>query len=910
MALFAALLAGGAAPLGAQTPGFSMSVRDTPVRMALEKLVELTGISLVYSSEVVEGRHTVCRAEAAQPEDLLRCISAGAGLDFYRLSSGTYVVIEAPEQLPAFASLSGRILDALTGEPIEDAVVVAEGWRAGISTNRAGHFSLPKLAPGPTTLRVSRTGYAPTTLRVSLGSFESARREVRLEPEVVHLAPMIVDGRRTEHLGGPVFSAAEGSSTGRVVSRGDVATEVRRGMGVSRRPLFADLSVQGSAPGEHMIRLDGVPVFDPVALGRARSAFSPLAIRSVRVHSAGFGVAAGSLTGGVIELEQATTDREGPPGATVFMDPFSVSADLSTPLRIGAAEGSMMVTGRRSLWGVFEEPSLARALRDWNRVDPVLLDHHLGGAYPGADASSYLVHGHSSDVVFSDLHAVADLRLPGFRSLRASVYRGTNRVGTELFSSGADPASGSDIDRLVVGDERYDWSNTAAQLSFDMLVGERGSLRVRGWASRSELDHDARVLESSEIGLPLGSIDVASAEARLRSAVSDLPESGDGNRVGETGLEVGGDVVLGDGHTLRAAVEAAHFDSRLRLALGLPTPLQSVNEGWRFAGYVLDRWKIGRSATLETGVRLTSLPGAGTYAEPRASLRFDGYDGTLGPWSAGVSGGVYRQFLDQFDLTSTGPTALVPSVQFWIPNDGWTEPPRARHLAADVVVHPLPELELRVEAYHKWLDRILALDYRALVEDHGSTPLSVDPSHFVAATSGVAYGAGVRARWRRGRMYVEGRFDGSVSERAFPSRFGGAAQPTPWNEPRRLEAEARLPIVYGLALEGESRTVWGRSWALRRAYYDFLPFASDGPPVGAPGDDRLPTLHQLDLGISWLGRVGSVLTEVRVQGVNLAGRQVLDYSLVRSGPEGSTSWTRAPRFLPPPALFVSVRVGL
>ena len=129
-----------------------------------------------------------------------------------------------------------------------------------------------------------------------------------------------------------------------------------------------------------------------------------------------------------------------------------------------------------------------------------------------------------------------------------------------------------------------------------------------------------------------------------------------------------------------------------------------------------------------------------------------------------------------------------------------------------------------------------------------------------------------------------------------------------------MTLRARLPVRGGLAAEVESRSVWGRTWALRRAYYDFLSLhqSSAALPIGLPGDDALPALHLVDLGVSWLGEVAGSITEVRAEVRNaLFGRQVLDYSLVRaSAPGGFDTYERRGRLLPGAALILSARIGL
>lgn len=896
----------------AQVETYDLALRDVPVSVALEDLVSMTGIALVYSSEVVVGKRTVCRADDSTPEDLLRCIVGGAGLDFYRLSSGTYVVISGPHALPAYGALSGQVLDGITGEPLPRAAIeLADGSGRAIS-NGAGMFLLPRLLPGPHVLRVSHLGYSPRLLTVDIGSSQAMRESIRLDPTVLELDPIVVDG--VENVGGFV---SEGSwdtdgRDGGIPEGGEVSRQAQTGLGVSRRPIFADLSVQGSAPGEHMIRLDGVPVFDPVALGRTRSAFSPLAVRRITVHKAGFDVREGSFSGGVIDVEHRVEDPEGRGGFTVLADPVSLSGEASAPLTFFGGEGWVMASGRTSIWDVYREPSLDEALRDWNQVDPVLTRRLIGDGERFTDALRFDAHRHGSDVGFADVHAAFRVRFPGFRTLSASFYRGSNSVGTELFSSGTDADAGT-FDRLLLTRDRYEWSNTTGTTSVDWLIGDRATLEVRAWGSEHDLEHRYGMVDGAEVGYDPGTSSIPEIERDLLGVLDSGPVAGEGNRVRELGAGLNGDFAAGRGHFLSGGVEAVRVESRSRLENGFILPLLSNASGWRLAGHLHDRWSIGRHVTFEGGVRTTMIGSGDIYIEPRAAVRVDAVAPLVGPWSARFAGGLHRQYVDQFELTTVGPSALVPEVRFWLPSDGSLEPARARHLALELAARPHPTFEIRAEVYGKWLDRILALDYGVLTAAHAGTADEVDQDAFIGVASGKAHGGGVRLEWEDGRRRLNAGYDWTVSERTFPSRFGGSAQPTPWSEPHRLDLAGRLPIAGGWAVEVESGTVWGRSWALRRAYYDFLTLhgTDGGPEIGLPGNDRLPTLRQLDLGASWLGRLaGGPLAELRIEALNLGPTQILDYSLARmDGPNGSAPYQRLPRHLPGTALMFSLRLA-
>lgn len=901
----------GGGALQAQNGTHDLSLRNVPVATALEELVSRTGISLVYASEVVRGKRTVCRVEGAGPEELLRCVVTGAGLDFYRLSSGTYVVISGPEALPAYGSVSGQIVDAITGEPLPDASVELADGSLGARTNGAGMFVLARLLPGPHQLLVSQPGYQSLRLPLEVLASGNTRRQIRLDPAVLELDPIVVEGIRD--VGGGALNETgwrAGDFAQGVPLDGEISQQARTGLGVSRRPLFADLSIQGSAPGEHTVRLDGVPVFDPVSLGRSRSAFSPLALRRITVRKAGFGVEHGSFSGGVIDVEHALADRAGG-GISALADPYAVNADISLPVALLGGEGTVMVAGRSSIWSLYREHSLDQTLRDWNQVDPILMGQLARSDLQTGEVPEYDLGDRGSSVGFSDLHGALRLEFPGFRTLQASFYRGTNDVSTELITTDWG-GYGESPTRHFYTRDAYAWSNTAGQLRLDWLLGDRASMQLRGWGSRHELDHAYGMADVASQDQP-NSIPTLETSSVGLSSGALRPPMDDENQIQEWGLSASGDLVAGGSHFLSGGVEGVRVQSRARLQNGFLRALLFQDLEWRWAAFLQDRWRVTDRLTLEGGMRVTTVGGGASYLEPRLSARMDGSNPTLGPWSLQVAGGVYHQYLNQFGVANVGPSALVPEVQFWLPVDGSTEPTRSRHLAAEFAARPWRGWELRGEAYYKWLDRILALDYGTLVAATTGPLTELEQADFVAPAEGMAYGAGARLGWEQGRARAELAYDWSVSERTHPSRFDGARQPAPWSEPHRLVFQGRLPVWGGLAVDAESRTVWGRTWALRRAYYDVLALheAGAGLPIGLPGEDRLPTLHQLDLGLSWLGHLGDVLTEFRAEVRNAQWeRQVLDYSLIQQeGPGGETVYQRRPRLLPGPALFLSARIG-
>ncbi|MEP0548210.1 MAG: carboxypeptidase regulatory-like domain-containing protein [Rhodothermales bacterium] len=889
-----------ALPAQAQEAAYSLALRDVPLEQALEELVALTDISLVYGDEIGAER-TFCRRTDASAEALLRCIVESAGLDFYQLSSGTYVVIERAEQVPQYGSLAGIVVDGDTGEPLPGASVLLADASAGMAANAAGMFTFSALEPGPYRVTASFIGYEPVAERVWVPADGRARHRIALRPKPFAASPVVVDGlqqRAPSALPGQSdLSAAESQAA--TLGPADAARSARTLLGIADRPLLADLSIQGGEAGEHVTTLDGAPVFDPVSLGRVLTAFSPLAVERLTVRKAGFGAAHGSYTAGVVEIDQALGN--GPLAATAQLDPYSANVHVGG----GSANVAAMAAARTSLWSLYRPGTLDAALRHWNDIDPLLISVATpsGGA---SDELTFQPHRHGSDVAFTDLHAAVRVKLGPFRTLRASAYRGSNEVETELLAAGFGAAESPE--QLTLSRDRYRWTNTTGRVRVESLLGARalGYAGVR--ASHHTLAHGYQALDAADIGYAPETGSISDFETALRDALAAEPLPDDGNRFTEWVAEAGLDYSLSPTHLVEVGVEGAVVDHAFHLDNPYLRPLRSASTLGRVAAFVTDRVHVSRRTTLEAGLRMTWVPDrAAVYAEPRVALRYDAERGPVGPYAVRLAAGLYRQFVNQFDVTSVGPSAIVPSVRFWLPVDASLMPPRALHLAAEGFAAPAAGWTVRGETYYKHLPHLLALDYGALLDHSASFEADAAQASFIGAARGFAYGGGARLERETGRVRLGLGYDYSYSRRTFPSRFDGRTQPAPWNQPHRLQLSADLDLGTGFVTRLRGRGVWGRTWGYRQAYYDFLAFHGNGGEIGLPEERALPALYEVDLGVGYSRRVAGTSVALTVDVLNVLDRaNVLDYSLRPVG-EGFEAVARTGLGIQP---VVTLRVGL
>lgn len=907
----------------------SLRLRDVPLQEALEQLVAASGISLQYDTRVLRARaadppRISCGVERKPAEVLLGCIVREAGLDYYRLSTGTYVVIARAEEAPAYATLSGIVVDAANGSPLPAArIALAERPDVRVA-NEAGSFAFGRLAPGSYRLSVQAIGYEPHRSEVVVRADGRVRERILLKRYAVMTTPIVVNGLQpgaaSTTLGGVAFG---GNVTAPLVlGPGLFMPGAPSALGLTRRDGVGDLHIQGGEAGEHVWRLDGVPIFDAATLAGVFGAFSPLAIDELRVRRAGYEARSGSFTAGVIDLAHGFGDATLSRGVQSAMqaDPFSASARLVIPARLRGTRITTMLSARTGLWEVYQPNALADAIRSWNVPDPILLGRLTTVGRTLASGLSnttrpYTVQSGTTDVQLQDYHLASRAEIGAFQRVTASLYVGRHGVATTTEArpllSPLEQSSTAIIattqQQGTLASDAYAWRTVAAQVRHEQLHGSRVSHLVQLRMSEHALDHD--------FSLRLGA-----------SPLNQDPPRRDGNRVREFALVSGLQVAGGGAWNLDFGTDLAFTEAKLDLRNGVLRALASDEAAWRLSGHADVQRRIGERHWLEAGLRMTQLLEVGrAFLEPRVTLRADGETASLGPWAWRVGGGVYRQFVNQFDVATSNPTALVPSVRFWLPSSGRDDVATAYHLAAEGVVTPGGAWQLRGEVYGKWQPTIMAFDYGVLLDRDTLLPIALPPSVYVASARGEAYGLGVRAirdgyLWWNGwsdrsrglPMRVEAGYDFGVSRRTFPSRFEGRLQPTPWNEPHRalVSVEARPGAGWLLALR--SRGTWGRTWALRQSYYDLLSVGDLGAglPVTAPGDAPRPAILETDIGVTWTTRVGPWRAELGAAVQNVFNRRnVLDYSLFRPLDVASdAAFTQVARYLPGAMPSLSLRL--
>src|SRR6266550_692353 len=91
------------------------------------------------------------------------------------------------------ASVSGRVVDSATAQPVAGARVAVVGSAAGALTDRDGRYLL-QLPAGTVTLRAQRIGFAPQTRQIALTEGSSVTLDFELIAAATTLTDVVVTG--------------------------------------------------------------------------------------------------------------------------------------------------------------------------------------------------------------------------------------------------------------------------------------------------------------------------------------------------------------------------------------------------------------------------------------------------------------------------------------------------------------------------------------------------------------------------------------------------------------------------------------------------------------------------------------------------------------------------------------------
>jgi hypothetical protein len=219
------------------------------------------------------------------------------------------------------ASLRGRVVDALSNEPLPFVNVIISGTSIGTITDLDGNFIFTGLKPGFVRIEASFVGYKrAVSAEVEVSSARTGSIEIQMEEQKEQIEEVTVTAspfRKTEESPVSLRSIGIGEIEKSPGANRDISKVIQSFPGVQSTPAYRnDIIIRGGGPSESRFYLDGVEVPFINHFATQGASGGPVGIinadflREVNYYSGAFPANRGNALSGVLEFFQVDGNRE------------------------------------------------------------------------------------------------------------------------------------------------------------------------------------------------------------------------------------------------------------------------------------------------------------------------------------------------------------------------------------------------------------------------------------------------------------------------------------------------------------------------------------------------------------------------------------------------------------------------
>ncbi|HAZ01380.1 MAG: hypothetical protein A2W95_04510 [Bacteroidetes bacterium GWA2_40_14] len=246
-------------------------------------------------------------------------------------------------------TLSGIVYDVQTGETLIGATIQVTSLEGkGTATDLNGFFSFPGIEPMSIEIMASFIGYESKTIQVNFNGQHKSFLEIRLKPMSVALGQVTIVELSANQVGDREVETSQHRLTPKSIksiptAHNDVFKAMRFLPGVeATEPLSPLVSVRGSDPGENLIMLDGVTIYNPYHFISSSGIFNMQTVKNIDILVGGFGAEYGGRNASVIHISTKDGNEEGIHGE---VKPTTVESRMFLEFPVNN-KTTMMVGGR------------------------------------------------------------------------------------------------------------------------------------------------------------------------------------------------------------------------------------------------------------------------------------------------------------------------------------------------------------------------------------------------------------------------------------------------------------------------------------------------------------------------------------------------------------------------------------
>ena len=747
-------------------------------------------------------------------------------------------------------TVTGRVTDALNGQPLEGVSVLVLGTKTGVATDADGRYRVDRLPASAFALRFSHVGYETAEVALETGR---TTYDITLTLATTMLGEITVDAEsmkeqlRRAQVGLHSMPARTLATLPSVGATRDVLRALQFLPGFrSNNDLSVGYHVRGGLPSENLILLNGIPIYNSWHLFGFFSAFNADALENVHLMKGAFPAEYGGRLSSVLALDMKEGPSEGAEGKV------TVSLVAAEAMARGASrQGRLrwMLAGRRSY------------------LDPLLWLFTL----PARQGASKAKLGYAMGDLNAKILYDATPRL----QVAASLFAGLDRL---------DALTGDPVETLPNaplnedwGD--YGWRTAAARIAARQTVSERFITTFSGYVTRHTFGIGTGYVKHRDEELT----DSLDYSYRVRFNDWNIKLSNDW-LLDDHLLRFGGEVTVHDfSDAVRLDFNVNNAD--LQQVAGRLDSLVQSQPSIEAGLFVQDRWDVTPRLQVRPSVRWSLFRARGDSSVSYTALepRFDARLLLSEALTLKAGAATTRQYLHQ-----VADELLILPFDRWFPAQASVPPQRALQGALGLEMILRERYLLDVEFYYRRLHGLIQFSpYEERIVRDG---LQIDDPEFQELDSrtqagvltrfgplhrafvfgkGESYGAEVFLERRAGRLTGMLSYTLSWTYQRFDELNRGRTFPAFHDRRHDLAISAAYPLGPRLHLAGGWTYQTGAPFNLPIGYYSFYghpaetpvqqraQFTDDVPSwrqYGPRNSYRLPSYHRLDVVLTWQSR--------------------------------------------------------
>ena len=727
-------------------------------------------------------------------------------------------------------TVSGYVMDALSGERLIGATVLDTISRQGTATNPSGYFSLT-LNWQEAAIRVSYVGYAPSNIQhIVLRSdtlLHIRLRENTQLQEVTVVSEQSLSGPESVQMSVVEVPVSQIKGIPALAGETDVLKALQLLPGVqSGTEGSAGLYVRGGGPDENLIILDDVPLYNVSHMLGFFSVFNAEAIKNVTLYKGSFPARYGSRLSSVIDVRQRDGNQTGWHGSAM-VGLISAKINVEGPIPWNKQQAEMIrnkeiitrnattfsLSGRRTYYDLFMAPLLAAVVRD------VSDGQHATAGYFFYDVNAKLTHRFNEN-----------------DKLSASFYMGDDEIYVRYRTNAA--TADDTKARLHLN---WDWGNLLAALNWEHRFSSQifSTTQLSYTRYRYDLNQSLDYEQTDpEVKTSLGEkMDYKSSvnDLMLQTQFSYIPSP-------RHDLHWGGNYVF---HQFRPQVTSFNMELTGAMDYRVDTLLTDGQLPAHEASlFVEDTYTPLSWLRLNLGLRgsLYTIQGK-VYPslEPRIGIRALAFKGFA--VKAGYS------YMSQYVHLLSNSSVSLPT-DLWVPVTKQILPMRCMQVAGGLTYDVMGQVELSIEGYYKRM--INLIEYRDGASFIGTTE---GWEQKVCMGDGWSYGVEFLAQRKAGRLTGWIGYTWSRSMRQFDREGQTINFGKPFHAKYDREHDLSVTLQYAVTKHIDLSTtfVYGtgtRATLGTQTYYDPLS-GQTLTYIPERNNYRMPDYHRLDLGATF-----------------------------------------------------------